>query len=804
MAPKKKSGTTGRQKRATNSTPPPEETTDRLQYVSLGDETRRRYLNYALSVIQSRALPDVRDGMKPVQRRIMYVMYNDLHLTNNAKPKKCSKIVGDTIGNYHPHGDSAVYDALVRLAQDFSLREPLIDGQGNFGSIMGLPAAAARYTEARLTPIAAEMMEELKYDTVPERENYDGTRNEPIVLPTRFPGLLVNGVQGIAVGMATSIPPHNLGEVLKAAKYLVDHPEATVPQLMKYIKGPDFPLGGRMVTDRIDLRNTYKTGRGAIKVRGEWKKDTEVRKTTKSSKEGVRIVINSIPFGVDSGSIVAAIGDIVASRKLPQLLDVSDETNEKYGLRIILEIKSENDIDAVFAFLYKHTSLEQNFSYNCTALIPDGTGNLVPRQLSLVELLQHFLDFRYETVVKRFEYLLQQLLNRIHILKGFVIVFNGLDKALKIIRKSTGKKDAAEKLMKAFPLDEIQTYAILELQLYRISSLEIDSIREELREKEKEAKRIQGILKSKVKLWKIIKGEFDELAEKFGTRRRTGVGSSDEIEEFDPQAYIVRENSNVVLTSDGWIKRVGKIQSVKKLRTREGDEVIEVLPGSTLDHAIMFADDGTAFTLPIDQVPASTGYGEPLAKFAKLKDGAKLLTGISTDPRFTVDDYKVRGEATPGPYLLVATAKGLIMRISLSAYRLASTKSGRKYCRLSSGDKVVSVRLATKEAKTLFLATKKARIIHFEVKEAPVLANAGKGVKGIKLETGDEVMDAQLLSRPSDCLRVINSNGKQLTFGQAKYGVTGRGGKGVKTSQRTDFETIIRPEIELVDWAEIE
>ena len=717
-----------------------EDSSDRVQYVSISEETRRRYLNYAMSVIQSRALPDARDGLKPVQRRILYVMFQDLHLTPGTKPKKCSKIVGDTIGNYHPHGDTAVYDALVRLAQDFSLREPLVDGQGNFGSIIGLPAAAARYTEARLTPIATEIMQELKYKTIDTRDNYDGTRQEPVVLPTRFPSLLVNGVQGIAVGMATSIPPHNLAEVIKAAKLLIDNPNATVAQAMKFVKGPDFPLGGRIVTDRIDLRKTYETGRGSIKVRGEWKLDPLAKKVNPTRGKAkaaanatAHVVIDAIPYSVDSGSLVAAIGDIVASRKLPQLLDVSDETNEKFGLRIVLEIRNEADIDVVFAFLYKHTPLEQNFSYNCTALVPDSTGNLVPAQLSLIDLLKEFLDFRFITVTRRFEYLLAQLLKRIHILKGFAIVFNGLDKALRIIRKSSGKKDAAEKLMKVFPLDEDQTYAILELQLYRISQLEINHIKEELREKQKEAKRIEGILKSKARLWKIIKSELDEVMNAYGSRRRTAIGSSDEIEEFDPQAYIVRENTNVVLTSDGWIKRIGKVGTVEKLRIREGDSVIEVLPGSTLDHVILFASDGTAFTLPIDQVPASTGYGEPLAKHAKLKDGVKLITGITTDPRFTDEDKKVRSQPTPFPYLVIATAFGQVMRVSLSAYRVASTKSGRKYCRLSAGDRVVAVRLETAETKTMFMATKKARIIHFKVKDVPILANAGKGVKGIRL-----------------------------------------------------------------------
>ncbi|NOX56320.1 MAG: DNA topoisomerase, partial [Planctomycetes bacterium] len=297
------------------------EASDRIEYVSLSQETRRRYLNYALSVIQSRALPDVRDGLKPVQRRILYVMYHDLRLHSGSKPRKCARICGDTMGGYHPHGDAAIYDALVRMAQDFTFRYPLVDGQGNFGSVMGLPAAAARYTEARLTAIAEQLMDELRFQTVEMRPNYDATRQEPVVLPARYPNLLVNGTQGIAVGMATNIPPHNLGEVIKGCIHLIRHPDATVAQVMKYIKGPDFPLGGRIVTDRRALTKTYKEGRGSIKVRGEWKVDTSRRKKSQN-----RLVVYSVPYGVETGNLVAELGQIVASRKLPQLVDVSDET----------------------------------------------------------------------------------------------------------------------------------------------------------------------------------------------------------------------------------------------------------------------------------------------------------------------------------------------------------------------------------------------------------------------------------------------------------------------------------------------
>lgn len=771
---------------------------DQIRYVSISDETRRRYLNYALSVITSRALPDVRDGLKPVQRRILYVMHTLLRLTADQKTRKCAKICGDTTGNFHPHGDSSVYDALVRMAQDFTLREPLVTGQGNFGSIIGLKAAASRYTEAKLTLLAGQLMSELRFDTVEMRPNYDATNSEPIVLPARYPNLLVNGTQGIAVGMATNIPPHNLGEVVRAAVHLIDNPNATVAQLMKFVKGPDFPLGGRVITDRKELRSAYENGKGTIKIRGEWKYDRDYKGQIDN-----QLVIYSVPYGVSTGPLLSEIGDLVESRKIPQLVTVNDETNEQNGLRIVLEMKPDTDPNAVMAYLFRHTNLESNFSYNVTALVPED-GAMVPRVLSLTEMLQHFLDFRFITVKRRFEYQLRQLEKRIHILKGFMIVFNDLDKALRIIRKSTGKQDACVKLMKAFPLDEIQTIAILDLALYRISSLEINSIREELKEKEAAATKIRNILKSDTKLWKVVQKELKEVGDEFDDKRRTGLGSSEEVTEFDASAYIVRENTNIVVTQDGWLKRVGRLAKVGSTRVRDGDKVLDVLPASTLDSVVFFSSDGVAFTLPVDQIPASSGYGHPLSKYARMSDGAQIIAAVTTDERFTYIDEKVKGNPTPWPYMLIVTAMGQVMQVSFTTYRQQSTKAGRKYCRLRKGDRVVYVKMIEEEAETMFIASKKARITHIAISDVPLLTNPGIGVKGLKVEADDEAIGAVQLSRPGDCLRVINAKGKTLSFGQMKYGVTNRGGKGIKTSHRTGFDQIIRPDIQLVDWAEIE
>ena len=540
-----------------NGEPRPE-TNDRIEYVLLSQETRKRYLNYAMSVIMSRALPDVRDGLKPVQRRILYAMYEDLRLTADSKTLKCAKICGQTMGDYHPHGEGAIYDALVRMAQNFMLRYPLVHGQGNFGSIMGLPAAANRYTEAKLTQLAEHLNQELKFQTVDMRPSYDAREEEPVVLPARYPNLLANGASGIAVGMATNIPPHNLGELIAACIHLIDNPEAETKDLLKLIKGPDFPLGGRIVTDRKDLRVIYEEGRGAIKVRGEW-----MMEKGKKGETTNRVIIYSIPYGVESGPLAAEIGTIVTSRKLPQLLDSNDETDNKHDLRIVLDLKPGSDPGPVMTYLFKHTSLEQNFGYNATCLVPDDTGSMVPARLSLVQILKEFLKFRLATLRRRFEFDLRQLEQRIHLLEGFAIIFNDLDKALKIIRNSSGKRDACDKLLKAFPLlDEEQTMSILEMQLYKISQLEIDSIVGELNEKRSAAEKIRKLLTSEKRLWGVVRSELEELSTEFTDKRRTAIGSSEEIVEFDASIYIVKENTNVVLTREGWVKRVGRLQNV--------------------------------------------------------------------------------------------------------------------------------------------------------------------------------------------------------------------------------------------------
>jgi DNA gyrase subunit A len=766
-----------------------------IQPVSITQETRRRYLTYALSVITSRALPDVRDGLKPVQRRILYTMFNDLHLHPDGRPTKCSKIVGDAMANYHPHGDAAIYEALVRMAQEFVMRMPSVDGQGNFGSVDGDAPAAYRYTEAKLTALAEFLMTELRQRTVDMRPNYLGSREEPVVLPAQFPNLLVNGTAGIAVGMATNIPPHNLGEVIRAAVYLIDEPEASTAQLLDRIKGPDFPLGGRVVTDRPSLRRIYEEGTGSIKVQGEWKLEETGRRR--------QIVITSIPYGVNKGNLESAIGEIIAARKLPQLTNLVNESNEKEGIRIVLEMKGEDDPELVMAYLYKHTALQENFAFNMTCLVPGSDGQPQPERLGLKAILRYFLDFRFATVKRRFEYELEQLRRRIHILEGFRIIFNALDKAIRLIRDSEGKPDAAARLIKTFKLDEEQAEAILDAQLYRIAQLEMKKILDELKEKKAEADRIEGILRSNKKLWGVVKSELNQIGDKFNDRRRTHMVSTEDTPEFNPEAYIVRENTNVVLTRDGWIKRVGRLAAVESTRVREGDEVIAVVPGSTLDHVLFFADDGTAYTMRINEVPASSGYGEPIAKFFRLADEVRLINAVTTDPRFTAADESASNGDAPGPYLLVVTTQGQTLRTPLAPFRSASNKLGRRYVRLNEADRVVLVTVL-KDEESIFLASANGHVIHFPIEQINILAGVGKGVMGIKLEEGDACLGGSLISGRHDALVMETSGGKILEFRRGKYETTSRAGKGFEAVKRTSFIRVVASAIELVDWDQVE
>ncbi len=614
--------------------------------VALHEAAQSRYLNYALSVITARALPDVRDGMKPVQRRILFSMWQK-SLTADAKHRKCATVVGDVMGSYHPHGDMALYETLVRMAQPFSLRYPLVDGSGNFGSLDGDSAAAMRYTECRLARISDEMLTEIEQSTVHFRPNYDGTKTEPVVLPARIPNLLVNGATGIAVGMATNIPPHNLGEVCTALIKLLDNEDIGVPQLCRYIKGPDFPTGGQILNSPEELKAIYRTGSGSIRLRGTW----DIGPETRSTKT---IYIDSIPYTVDKSQLVARIGEVALSRKLPPLLDVKDLSTE--DVRIAIEMKKDADEKMIMAYLFKHTPLQINFAVNLTCLIPTENPELGrPERLDLKQILWHFLHFRLEVVTKRLEHELASLKKRLHILEGFEKVFDALEEIIKIIRKSDGKADAAEKIMKRFELDADQTDAILELKIYRLARLEILIIRNELEEKRKRARQIGSLLRDEESRWKIVRTELEEISTKYGDKRRTVIASDSGEPEYSADDFIVEEDNVVIVSRDGWVKRQKDVKDLSTTRLREGDSVLAAFAGSTRASCVFFSNFGVAYSCRIIDVPASTGYGEPIQKQFKLKDGERIVGALSLDPR-VIGNIMPKKAGDPAPVHGVAVS----------------------------------------------------------------------------------------------------------------------------------------------------
>ncbi len=747
---------------------------------SLPAEVRRRYLNYALSVITSRALPDVRDGLKPVQRRILFSMFQNLHLTPDAKFKKSATVVGDVIGKYHPHGDVAIYDALVRMAQPFTLRAPLVDGHGNFGSLDGDAAAAYRYTEARLMPLALELISEIRKDTVDWQPNFDGVHSEPVVLPARFPNLLVNGATGIAVGMATAIPPHNPVEVLDAAIVAIDDPKADP---LKQIRGPDFPTGGVLLGSKREIRALYESGQGTLKLRGDYFVDDGPR--------GAKtIVVTSIPYGQEKANLVARIADVILQRRLPALVDVRDESTD--DVRIVLEVRRDAEPALVMTYLYRHTPLETTVPVNLTCLVPTATpGVAEPKRLPLAAILRHFLDFRFETVRRRFEFDLAALRKRLHLLEGFLLIYDALDEAIRIIRRSDGKADAAEKLMKRFGLDGEQAEAVLETKLYRLARLEIEAIRQELAEKKAEAGRIEAILKSKAKLWGVVQRELVELRglmEK--EKRRTQVSASAEEPEYDAEDFIQHEETFGVVTADGWVKRLRELKDPASTRLREGDSVLAVLQGSTKELGVLFSNRGSAYVLRLNDLPPSTGYGEPVQKIFRFGDGERVVAALSLDPRIT---------PAKGVVCLAATKRGLVFRFSLDAFREPTTRSGRRFGKPAGGDEVVYVGVCD-EGDVVAMASEQGRALLFPAGEVPVLAGPGKGVIGLKLAAGDGVVGAALFG-PDEARAVLvleNSKGTRLTVTR-RYEVVGRGGKGFHLLKRDRLLRAIPPAPALVD-----
>jgi DNA gyrase subunit A len=718
----------------------------------------------------------------------MYTMWQQ-RLTSDAKHRKCATVVGDVMGRYHPHGDSAIYDALVRMAQAFALRVPLIDGSGNFGSLDGDPPAAYRYTECRLAPVASQVLEEIGQDTVHFRPNYDGTKTEPVVLPAKVPLLLINGASGIAVGMATNIPPHNPEEVCSAAVRLLDalvsEKELSTRELCRTIKGPDFPTGGQVVNTAEELKQIYESGSGSIKLRGTWE-------LAEPNRLGKRVLITSIPYAVNKSTLVERIADVAMSRKMPLLLDVKDISTE--DVCIELTLKKEADEHKVLAYLFKHTPLQNNFNVNLTCLVPTENAEVGrPERLDLKSMLWHFLHFRLEVVTRRLQHELDALNRRIHILDGFVTVFDALDQIIRMIRGSEGKSDAAAQIMKRFKLDAEQTDAILELKLYRLARLEILVIQDELKAKKTRAREIKKLLgdSSGRGRWGLVRGELEEIRTTYGktNKRRTVLEVVSDEPEFSAEDLIVAEDNHVLVTCDGWVKRQREIKDPAQTRLREGDSVLACFAGSTRATAVFFSSFGTAYTVRITDIVATTGYGEPVQKLFKLKDGEAIVAAYSLDRR-VIGSLEEQEGYFPENYAVAVSSDGYAMCFGLQQFEEPSTRAGRRFARPKGDARIIGVEVVHGD-ETLIAASKK-RALLCGIQDVNYLSGAGRGVLLIKLAPGDGLIGMRVASDASQVLSVKTSLGGVQKIGMGAYSKSSRGGKGREVIKRGTLVGVVR------------
>lgn len=683
---------------------------------SISDESKDRYVAYALSVVTGRAIPDVRDGLKPVQRRILYAMYQDLNLKPNQGFRKSASVVGAVLAKYHPHGDTACYEAMVRLAQGFSVRYPLVDGQGNFGSIDGDSPAAYRYTEAKLLPLALEVIGEIHDETVAFRDNFDATGDEPVVFPSTFPHLLVNGAQGIAVGMATSIPPHNISEVIDVALLYLEDQKVETSELLKILKGPDFPTGCEVIATKKELEEIYDSGKGAVKMRATWKEETGAR-----GKKS--IIITSVPYGVNKSTLVEKIGDLVLEKKIPQLIDVRDESTDE--VRVVLELANDVDPEVPMAYLFKHTSLELNFNVNLTALVPTESGNLKPEVLSLKTLLREFLNFRKEVTISKLNFEKRKLLARIHILEGLEKIFDSLDAAIKIVRSSDGRTDAATKLKVKFKLTDEQSFAVVDMRIYQLSKTNIAEIKSELKEKRDRISVIDKILKSGIQ--KLMKEELSRVKEQFHDKRRCRLITRDNELEFNAEDYVIVEDVFAVVTRDGWIKRIRQNNEVSSTRIREGDSILSAHPSKTTDFVLFFTNLGGQYALRVSDFPSSSGYGDPIQKHCKFKDGEMIVDSfiVRSNPELIRTDSELREKDV----LVLVSEKGLGSCLSLEGL-LQIRRSSRKVMSLRAGDFVVGVKLMQEK---LCLITEGGYGLVVSKSEVPIRSGASLGVSLMKV-----------------------------------------------------------------------
>jgi len=735
------------------------------------DEMRESFIDYSMSVIVSRALPDVRDGLKPVHRRILYAM-NELGLTPGRPYKKSATVVGDVLGKYHPHGDSAVYDALVRMVQDFSLRYPLVDGQGNFGSIDGDSAAAYRYTESRLTAIAIEMLADIDKQTVAFAPNFDDRLQEPTVLPSKFPNLLVNGASGIAVGMATSIPPHNLREVCAAVRHLVDHPDCELIELRKIVKGPDFPTGG-FIYGRDAIKECYETGRGRIVMRAR----AQIEEKESSGKQ--QIVVTEIPFQVNKSRLVEQIAEQVRDRRIEGISDLRDES-DRDGMRVVIELKRDANAEVVLNQLYKHTTMQSTFGAIMLALV-DGQ----PKVMGLKEILQHFVDHRHEVIVRRTEFDLGEARAREHILEGLKIAVDNIDEVIKIIRGSKDVETADAALRARFGLSERQSKAILDMRLARLTALERDKLEAELKEVLALIAELETILASRDKRMAILKGEMTHLEEKYGDERRTEIVS--DTGEFSVEDLIAEEDMVVTVSHAGYIKRI-PVSTYRRQRrggrglagmgTKEDDWVEHLFIASTHDYVLFFTQNGQLYWLKVYDIPQGgrAARGKPVINLIQIGEGERITAFQAVR---TFDDQH---------YLMFATANGTVKKTVLSAYGNPRA-SGINAINIEDGDELIDVQV-TDGSNDIVLATRYGMSIRFAEGDVREMGRATAGVRGISLEPGDRVVDMVVIRRDATLL-VVTENGLGKRSELAEYRVQKRGGKGIITLKHTEKTGVI-------------
>ncbi|WP_277999060.1 DNA gyrase subunit A [Moorella sulfitireducens (nom. illeg.)] len=732
--------------------------------VNLEEEMKRSYIDYAMSVIVGRALPDVRDGLKPVHRRILYAMYEE-GLTPDKPHKKSAVVVGTVLARYHPHGDAAVYETMVRLAQDFACRYPLVDGHGNFGSIDGDSAAAMRYTEARLAKIALAMLADIEKDTVDFIDNYDGSLKEPVVLPARIPQLLVNGSAGIAVGMATNIPPHNLGEVIDALVYLIDHPEAELKDLTRIIKGPDFPTGG-LIIGREGIKNAYRTGRGSIKMRA--KAQIETLSNGKS-----QIVVTEIPYQVNKARLVETIGELVREKKIDGITDLRDES-DRTGMRIVIELRRDVQPRVILNQLYKHTQLQENFGVIMLALV-DGR----PRVLNLREMLTLYLEHQKEVITRRTRYLLEQAEARAHIVAGLRIAIQFLDEVIKIIRQSPNEPEACRGLMERFSLSDRQAKAIVDMRLGRLTALEREKLEEEWQELQKRISYLKEVLGNEAMVYGIIRDELQEYKNKFADPRRTQIMLEEENIEIED--LIAREDIVVTLSHRGYIKRqpVDTYRSQKRggrgiqaMGTREEDFVQDIFVTTTHHYLLFFTNQGRVFRLRGHEIPEAgrQARGTPLVNLIYLSKGETITAVI---PIRDLDE-----EA----YLFMATRYGTVKKTTLSEFH-TSRRDGLIAIGLDTGDELIGV-LRTEGKHEVILVTRQGKAIRFDEEEVRPIGRAARGVKGITLEEGDEVVGLVRVKEGAE-LVVVSANGFGKRTPLEEYRTQSRGGKGIITMNVT-------------------